>query len=102
MTTLQEPHTDATEEETEAPEFITPEIRREAAEFINSLAAVAGDGPAVYDALRDFCQGQKVEDAFAIVAAASLLIFSECITEPVAPGDYAPVIYPDNRRNTDV
>lgn len=101
MTTLQETHTEPEPvAESQARPLVSPETRVEAEAFINALAAVAGDGQAVYDALRDFCTGQKVEEAFGTIAAAALLIFSECITAPVEPGEYAPLIYPDNSRST--
>lgn len=75
-------------------QFIAPDVRAEAENFVSRLASVAGDEEAVYGALRDYCQNRALEDAFAVTAAAALLIFSECITTPTQPGDYAETSFP--------
>lgn len=84
----------ATEVETDALPLMADEVREEAEDLIRDLAAVAGDPGQVYARLQDHCRGQSAVDAFATIAAAAVLIFSECITTPTEPGEYAPATFP--------
>jgi hypothetical protein len=88
--------------DSERDALMPPEVREEAKELIWSLSAAAGDPEEVYARLQDFCRRQgKIEAAFTGTAAALLLIFSECITESVAPGEYAPLTYPGTDGGSD-
>jgi hypothetical protein len=69
-------------------------VREEAEELIRTFAAVAGDADAVYGRLREYCRGRSTDDAFGGLAAATVLIFTECITLPAEPGDPVPVSLP--------
>jgi hypothetical protein len=71
------------------------QLRDQALDLIRDLAAVAGDVDATWRRLRDYCMANpKKDDAFAGVAAALLLTFTECITTPTGPGEFAETSLP--------
>lgn len=91
--------TDTRPDEYEAPEappepLMAQEVREEAQTLIRTLAAAAGNEGEVYERLRRYLRNKPTESALGGLAAAVVLIFAECITEPVEPGEYGPMTYP--------
>lgn len=76
-----------------APE-IPDDLHEEARELIRNLAASGGDANGVYSVLQAYCSSLSPSAAAAGLAAALLVTFTECITHPVEPGDYADVALP--------
>lgn len=74
---------------------IPDSLHEEASDLVRNLAATAGDTDATYAHLGRYCQSQKREDAFAGLAAALLVIFTECITTPTEAGAYAETSFPN-------
>jgi hypothetical protein len=84
--------------ETLEPERTAPKIpdnlHETARDLIRDLAASAGDPAAVWDELQDYCEPLTKDDAFAGFAAALLVMFTECVTNPTDPGEYTAVSLP--------
>lgn len=84
-----------TETTTERPAPPIPDdLHEEARDLIRNLAAGGGDANRAYDALRAYCSPLAPEVALAGLAAALLVTFTECITHPVEPGDFADMALP--------
>jgi hypothetical protein len=83
----------------EAPEAtdtpVMPDAVHDGAEeLIRTLAAVAGDQPAVYDRMLTYVRASDRDSALGGLVAALVVMFSECITTPTAPGEFAAVDLP--------
>lgn len=85
--------TETLEPERTAPK-IPDDLHEEARDLIRDLAATAGDADAIYEHLQHYCKPKSSEAAFAGFAAALLVMFTECITNPTDPGAYAEVSLP--------
>ena len=82
---------------TEAEPVIIPDrIRQPAINLIGVLASRAGDLDDGMDALNDALVTVKPEDRTAVIAAALLITFAECITDPTDNhNNPVPVTWPD-------
>ncbi|GAA1446403.1 hypothetical protein GCM10009641_69890 [Mycobacterium cookii] len=87
--------TETIEHERTAPK-IPDQLYEEARDLIRDLASSAGDAAATYAHLQEYCKPQTKDDAFAGFAAALLVMFTECITNPTDPGEFAEVSLPSN------
>lgn len=83
----------ATHEQTSTPS-IPADLHEEARELIRRLASTAGDVDAAFAHVQDYCRPRRDDDALPGLAAALLVTFTECITYPVAAGEYAGVSLP--------
>lgn len=91
--TIDAPTLEQTDHEQEPPPMHEA-VREEAEDLIRTFTAVAGDTPAVYARLRDYCRDRRTDDAFGGLAAVVVLIFTECLTVPAEPGEPVPVNLP--------
>ncbi|WP_210441509.1 hypothetical protein [Nocardioides xinjiangensis] len=70
-------------------------VHEGAQDLIRSLAAVAGDETAIYALLTAKIRGTDHESALGGLAAALVVMFTECITTPTSPGEFTEVDLPD-------
>lgn len=77
-------------------------VHEDAQTLIRSLAAAAGDEPAVYKILTAYIRGTDHESALGGLAAALVVMFTECITTATEPGEYVEVDLPADLDDVDL
>lgn len=76
---------------------VPEQLHDDASNLIRDLSAIAGNEVAVTEALRLTLARDKTKDkeaSLGLLAAALIVIFSECITTPTEPGEFAETTLP--------
>lgn len=76
------------------PASIPNVLHEEATDLVRELAGIAGSEASVTNKLRASLAKYDDKNALALVAAALIVVFSECITTPTEPGAYAETSLP--------
>lgn len=85
--------TETTVDQRPAP-AIPDDLHEEVCDLIRALAATGGDADGAYAVLRAYCSRLSKDAAMAGLAAALIVTFTECITHPVEPGEFADLALP--------